>query len=66
MHARLKPLVINACPFRNLPEARSRRWGERLTAAKMKEGVWVKPSLVANFEFLEWTDTNHVRHIKFV
>ena len=32
----------------------------------MKECVWVKPSLVANFEFLEWTDTNHVRHIKFV
>jgi ATP-dependent DNA ligase len=21
---------------------------------------------VANFEFLEWTDSNHVRHIRFV
>ena len=28
--------------------------------------LWVKPKLVANFEFLEWTDSNHVRHIKFV
>jgi hypothetical protein len=26
----------------------------------------VKPKLVAYFEFLEWTDTNHVRHIKLV
>ena len=26
----------------------------------------MKPELVANFEFLEWTDTYHVRHIKFV
>ena len=32
----------------------------------MKECIWVKPKLVANFEFLEWTDSNHVRHIKFV
>ena len=27
--------------------------------------IWVKPKLVANFHFLEWTDSNHVRHIKF-
>jgi DNA ligase D-like protein (predicted ligase) len=66
VHALLKPLVSNTCPFKNLPEARSGRWGEGLTAAKMKECMWVKPKLVANFEFLAWTDTNHVRHIKFV
>jgi ATP-dependent DNA ligase len=50
----------------NLPESKSGRWGQGLTAAKMKECIWVTPKLVANFEFLEWTDTNHVRHIKFV
>ena len=37
-----------------------------MTAAKMRECAWVRPVLVANFEFLEWTDTNHVRHIKYV
>lgn len=63
--ARLKPLIVERCPFENLPESKSGRWGQGLTA-KMKECVWVKPKLVANFEFLEWTDTNHVRHIKFV
>ena len=62
----LKPLVVEQCPFTNLPELKSGRWGQGLTAPKMKECIWVKPKLVANREFLEWTDTNHVRHIKFV
>ena len=65
LYARLKPFIVEKCPFTNLPELKSGRWGQGLTAAKMKECIWVKPKLVANFEFLEWTDTNHVRHIKF-
>jgi bifunctional non-homologous end joining protein LigD len=66
LYSKLKPLIIATCPFANLPEKSPGRWGQGLTAAKMKECIWVKPKLVANFEFLEWTDTNHVRHIKFV
>jgi DNA ligase D-like protein (predicted ligase) len=66
LYAKLRPLIVKNCPFVNLPEAQSGRWGEGLTAAKMNECVWLKPELVANFEFQEWTDTNHVRHIKFV
>jgi bifunctional non-homologous end joining protein LigD len=58
LHARLEPFIVPDCPFGNLPEAKSGRWGQGLTAAKMKECIWVKPELVANFEFLEWTDTN--------
>jgi bifunctional non-homologous end joining protein LigD len=61
----LDPIVTKDCPFTNLPEARSGRWGEGLTAAKMKECIWVKPKLVADFEFLEWTGANHVGHISF-
>ena len=66
LYGRLKPLIVEQCPFSNLPESGSGRWGQGLAAAKMRECIWVKPKLVANFEFLEWTDTNHVRHIKFV
>jgi ATP-dependent DNA ligase len=40
--------------------------GAGLTADKMKECVWLKPKLVAHFEFLEWTDKDHLRHAKFV
>jgi bifunctional non-homologous end joining protein LigD len=66
VHGLLEPLITVVCPFKNLPERTTGRWGDGLTAAKMKACVWVKPSLVANFEFLEWTGTSHVRHIKFV
>jgi DNA ligase D-like protein (predicted ligase) len=66
LYDNLKPMIMQTCPFVNLPEATPGRWGQGLTAAKMKECIWVRPRLVANFEFLEWTDSNHVRHIKFV
>lgn len=63
---KFKGLEIGDCPFANLPEARSGRWGEGLTKAKMAECIWLKPALVGQFEFLEWTADNHLRHSKFV
>ena len=63
---KFKGLEIVACPFANLPEAKSGRWGQGLTKAKMAECVWLKPVLVAQFEFLEWTGENHLRHSKFI
>ena len=61
-----KALLTDECPFVNLPEARSGRWGQGLTKAKMAECQWLKPVLVGQFEFVEWTDDNHLRHSKFV
>jgi DNA ligase D-like protein (predicted ligase) len=63
---KFKGLEIDACPFANLPEAKSGRWGQGLTAAKMAECQWLKPVLVGQFEFLEWTGENHLRHSKFI
>src|SRR5215469_6206465 len=40
------------------------RWGEGLTAEDMKKCVWVRPEVVAQIEFLEWTG-DHLRHSKF-
>jgi ATP-dependent DNA ligase len=37
-----------------------------LTAAKMTECKWLKPVLLGQFEFAEWTVDNHLRHSKFV
>jgi ATP-dependent DNA ligase len=54
------------CPFANLPEAKSGRWGQGLTKAKMAECRWLKPVLIGQFEFLEWTGENHLRHTKFI
>jgi bifunctional non-homologous end joining protein LigD len=63
---KLKPLEINECPFANLPEKKAGRWGAGLTAAKMAECKWLKPQLVAHFEFVEWTEDAHLRHSRFV
>jgi ATP-dependent DNA ligase len=41
-------------------------WGERMTVDEMNKCIWVKPKLVAQIEFLEWTDADHLRHSKFV
>ena len=59
-------LEIRECPFANLPEAKSGRWGQGLTKAKMADCRWLKPLLVGQFEFLEWTGENHLRHTRFV
>jgi bifunctional non-homologous end joining protein LigD len=56
---RFRGLEITECPFANLPEARSGRWGEGLTADKMKECRWLRPLLVAQVEFVEWTADGH-------
>jgi bifunctional non-homologous end joining protein LigD len=66
LYRRFRGLEIDACPFANLPEARSGRWGQGLTAEKMTECRWLRPELVGQFEFLEWTPDNHLRHARFV
>jgi DNA ligase D-like protein (predicted ligase) len=63
---RLRPLEVTHCPFANLPEAKGGRWGEGLTVKKMAECRWLRPALVAQFEFVEWTPDNHLRHSRFV
>jgi ATP dependent DNA ligase C terminal region len=40
---KFKDLETTECPFVNLPEARSGRWGEGLTAEKMKERLAPAP-----------------------
>jgi ATP-dependent DNA ligase len=63
---RLRPLVTLYCPFVNLPETHKGRWGDGLTAEDMKKCVWARPECVAQIEFLEWTESDHLRHSKFV
>jgi len=59
-------LELADCPFVNLPEAKSGRWGQGLTAAKMKECRLLKPKLVGQFEYVEWTPDDHLRHSRFI
>jgi ATP-dependent DNA ligase len=62
----LKALQTTQCPFKNLPEKRASRWGESLIAEKMDECRWIKPKLLCQVAFVEWTDAEHLRHCTFV
>jgi DNA ligase D-like protein (predicted ligase) len=63
---RIRHMVSPTMPFVNLPDTHKSRWGDELTAEKMKECVWLRPEAVAQIEFLEWTAGDRLRHSKFV
>jgi bifunctional non-homologous end joining protein LigD len=63
---RFRGLATDVCPFVNLPQTSAGRWGQGLTAEKMEDCRWLKPELVGQFEFVEWTPEGHLRHSKFV
>ena len=63
---RLQPLITDVCPFANLPETGGGRFGQGLTAAKRAACNWVWPRTVAQFDFLGWTPSDHLRHAHFI
>jgi bifunctional non-homologous end joining protein LigD len=62
----LRPLTTEKCPFTDLPSRRTGHWGEGVTAEDMKILKWVKPKLVAEIAFTEWTRDGNLRHSVFV
>ena len=66
LHATLQLFETATCPFVNLPESGAGRWGQGLTAAKMKNCIWLRHEAVAQFRFLESTTNDHLRHASFV
>jgi bifunctional non-homologous end joining protein LigD len=63
---RLHRLETKLCPFDNLPEPKTARRGEALTAEAMQNYRWVRPKLVAEVGFTDWTAADHLRHSHFV
>ena len=60
---KLKHLQTDKCPFSNPPEKKRTQWA--LTREEMKDCVWLKPELVGQIEFTEFTADGHLRHSKF-
>jgi DNA ligase D-like protein (predicted ligase) len=54
------------CPFANLPTSKSGHWGEGVTAEEMGDYVWMRPEVVVEIKFAEWTDGEVLRHPEFV
>jgi bifunctional non-homologous end joining protein LigD len=59
--AKLQPLEINSCPFGDLPTGKS-PWGGGVTAEEMQQIGWVRPEVVAQIRFVEWTADGWLRH----
>lgn len=56
-----------SCPFVNFPNASGRsHWGEGITEEDMAKLRWVRPSIVAEVSFVEWTRDGLLRHPAFV
>jgi bifunctional non-homologous end joining protein LigD len=64
--AALEPLKTTRCPFTNLPSTKTSHWGEGVTAEEMETLRWVRPSLVVEVAFTEWTRDGNLRHAAFV
>jgi bifunctional non-homologous end joining protein LigD len=64
--ARLVPFHQARCPFANLPNSRTSHWGAGVTLEEMAEMQWVRPALVAQIRFVEWTAEGHLRHAVFL
>jgi bifunctional non-homologous end joining protein LigD len=65
---RLRPLETAHCPFANLPNSKGKtsHWGEGITEAEMQTLRWVRPELVVEVSFVEWTRDGNLRHTAFV
>ncbi len=55
LYEEFQKLRQDKCPFANLPEP------EGLTAAQMRRCTWLKPELVCQVRFSEWTRDGHLR-----
>jgi bifunctional non-homologous end joining protein LigD len=65
LYAFLRILETTRCPFANLPEPRRYRWDVGLTEADLENCRWLRPKLVGQIEFTEWTPDGHLRHSSF-
>jgi bifunctional non-homologous end joining protein LigD len=57
---------LEKCPFVDLPNSRKGHWGEGVTEEDMAKLRWVKPRLVIEVSFVEWTRDGALRHSEFV
>jgi bifunctional non-homologous end joining protein LigD len=62
----LQKIRVESCPFSNLPASGRNRWDQGLTAAEMKRCRWLKPSMVCQVKFTEWTRDDRLRQAVFL
>lgn len=66
LHERFVPLAIKECPFSNLPLDHHSRFGQGMTRSVMRTVTWLRPKLVAQVKFAEWTQEGILRQPVFL
>jgi bifunctional non-homologous end joining protein LigD len=62
----IEPQQTPRCPFVDLPSGKTGHWGEGVTPEDMLKLRWVKPKVVVEVSFVEWTREGALRHSEFV
>jgi len=55
LHGQLRRIAIDHCPFADLPSKQGGQWVQGITPGMMRKISWVKPDLVCQVRFAEWT-----------
>jgi bifunctional non-homologous end joining protein LigD len=66
LHEKFIRARSDVCPFANLPMSRKPRHGNGMTSAEMRKVTWLKPLLVAQIKFAEWTGDGLLRQPVFL
>jgi bifunctional non-homologous end joining protein LigD len=66
LFSELEKIRVDSCPFSNAPAAGRSHWDQRLNAAEMRRCRWVKPAMVCQVKFKEWTRDDRLRHPVFL
>jgi len=66
LHGTFAKRLRRSCPFANLPLEGRRRFGTGMNAAEMKRVTWLRPDLVAQIRFAEWTGDGLLRQPVFL
>ncbi len=66
LRARFQKVAADSCPFANIPVKERGKWGQGITPAEMKKCHWLKPKLVCQVKFAEWTRDGRLRQPVFL
>jgi ATP-dependent DNA ligase len=53
-------------PLRKPSSTKKSQWGEGVTAEEIVDYTWLRPEIVAEIKFAEWTNGAVLRHAEFV
>ena len=66
LFSELDKIRVEKCPFFSLPATGRSRWDQGLTRSEMKRCHWVKPVMVCQVKFTEWTRDDRLRQPVFL